>query len=184
MAKKNAFTPIFSIREVIFPIFVEDAGGRCSAPEGHLRDRPALSGHSGTVPGAGRKSAERAGHDRKNHDLKRGARFFYVLDAAGTVKTRRYLARADLEKARLYGLRYILDFMADELEADEREKAYRLYVADALRYISENTANASFSGGYFMQRFTGYDDMKIENRTAEEIVEDVTKRAGITVVGR
>ena len=57
MAKKNAFTPIFSIREVIFPIFVEDAGGRCSAPEGHLRGRPALSGHSGTVPGAGRKSA-------------------------------------------------------------------------------------------------------------------------------
>ena len=57
MAKKNAFTPIFSIREVIFPIFVEDAGGRCSAPEGHLRDSPALSGHSGTVPGAGRKSA-------------------------------------------------------------------------------------------------------------------------------
>lgn len=55
--KKNAFTPIFSIREVIFPIFVEDAGGRCSAPEGHLRGRPALSGHSGTVPGAGRKSA-------------------------------------------------------------------------------------------------------------------------------
>ena len=47
MAKKNAFTPIFSIREVIFPIFVEDAGGRCSAPEGHLRGRPALSGHSG-----------------------------------------------------------------------------------------------------------------------------------------
>ena len=57
LAKKNAFTPIFSIREVIFPIFVEDAGGRCSAPEGHLRGRPALSGHSGTVPGAGRKSA-------------------------------------------------------------------------------------------------------------------------------
>ena len=40
-----------------FSIFVEDAGGRCSAPEGHLRGRPALSGHSGTVPGAGRKSA-------------------------------------------------------------------------------------------------------------------------------
>lgn len=74
--------------------------------------------------------------------------------------------------------------MADEFEADEREKAYRLYVVDALRYISENTANASFSGGYFMRRFTGYDEMKIENRTAEEIVEDVAKRAGITVVGR
>lgn len=74
--------------------------------------------------------------------------------------------------------------MADELEADAREKAYRLYAADALRYISENTANASFSGGYFMQRFTGYDEKKVENRTAEEIVEDVTKRAGITVVGR
>ena len=74
--------------------------------------------------------------------------------------------------------------MADEFEADAREKAYRLYIADALRYISENTANASYRGGYFMQRFTGYDEKKVENRTAEEIVEDVTKRAGITVVGR
>jgi hypothetical protein len=60
--------------------------------------------------------------------------------------------------------------------------AYRIYVADALRIVSENTAK--FSGGGFVNyRLTDILFPKKENRkTAEEIIADITKRAGIEVL--
>ena len=64
--------------------------------------------------------------------------------------------------------------------------AYRVYVTDALRLIGENTAK--FVGGNVLSmRFI---DMikpndredEIDDRTAQEIVDDIVSRAGITVV--
>jgi len=78
----------------------------------------------------------------------------------------------------------VLETCAELYEAEEKEKAYRQYVAEALRVITENTAKASLEGGYVMQRCTVYDERIVENRTAQEIVEDVSKRAGITIKRR
>jgi hypothetical protein len=59
----------------------------------------------------------------------------------------------------------------------EREfQAYQIYVTDSLRQITENTAKYG-GGGYIKARY--YDILHPkpeETRTAEEIVEHVTKR--------
>ena len=71
---------------------------------------------------------------------------------------------------------------AELYEAEQREKAYRLYIAETLRVLTENTAR--FAGGYVQGRGTFYDERHVENRTAQEIDEDVSRRAGITIKRR
>lgn len=78
----------------------------------------------------------------------------------------------------------MLESCAELYEAEQREKEYRLYIAEALRVLTENTARFGFEGGYVMQRCTVYDERRVENRTAQEIVEDVSRRAGITIKRR
>lgn len=63
------------------------------------------------------------------------------------------------------------------------ELMYRVYVTDALQKITENTAN--FAGGHIMPyRFYdavyGDGDRK-EKENAEEIIKDVTIKAGLEV---
>ena len=64
----------------------------------------------------------------------------------------------------------------------KRDVAYRIYVADCLRTISENTAR--FAGGsYITQKITsvlGYE--REDQRTGEEIAADVIKQAGLVVL--
>lgn len=76
----------------------------------------------------------------------------------------------------------MLESCAELYEAEQREKAYRLYIAETLRILTENTAR--FAGGYVQGRCTVYDERRAENRTAQEIVEDVSRRAGITIKRR
>ena len=61
---------------------------------------------------------------------------------------------------------------------EQRDKAYRIYVSDAVRLISENTANFTFGGGgkYMNMRLYDilYSDMNVkEERTADEIINHV-----------
>ena len=66
---------------------------------------------------------------------------------------------------------------------NERAKteAYRIYVTDALRIVAENTAR--YAGGNYIK--ARYADMiepkKQDNRTGDEIVADIIKRAGLVV---
>lgn len=66
---------------------------------------------------------------------------------------------------------------------NERAKteAYRIYVTNALRVVTENTARFA-SGNYIKAR---YEDMiepkKQDNRTGDEIVADIIKMAGLVV---
>ena len=56
-----------------------------------------------------------------------------------------------------------------------------VYVTDCLKLIAENTANIS-RGQYMKSRY--YDIIhraKVDNRTGDEIVEDIIKRAGLVV---
>ena len=64
---------------------------------------------------------------------------------------------------------------------EQEEKAYRVYVTDALRFTVENTAK--FAGGnYIKARYIDIiEPKKHDNRTGEEITADIIQRCGLVV---
>ena len=67
-------------------------------------------------------------------------------------------------------------------QSQKRDLAYRIYVCDCLRMISENTAN-QVCGAYMTSKFSDIINPKpVDNRTGEEIAADIIKRAGIEVI--
>ena len=77
-------------------------------------------------------------------------------------------------------------YVSGRARKDALEDGYRTYVTDALRDIAKNTAN--FNGGSSpKERWAELLDKRMkntkeDNRTGEEIVTDVTTRAGIEVI--
>ena len=66
-------------------------------------------------------------------------------------------------------------------QSQQRDLAYRIYVTDCLRIIGENTAKMS-GGSYITAGFMDAISQKpVDNRTGEEIVADVIKKAGLEV---
>lgn len=66
----------------------------------------------------------------------------------------------------------------------QREVAYRIYVTDCLRMISENTANFA-KGNYMQKRYADFLQNPVkDNRTGEQIAADVIKKAGLVVIKR
>ena len=64
----------------------------------------------------------------------------------------------------------------------QRDLAYRIYVTDCLRIISENTAKMG-GGSYITAKFADIINPRpADNRTGEEIAADIIKRAGIEVI--
>lgn len=67
-------------------------------------------------------------------------------------------------------------------QSQQRDLAYRIYVTDCLRIISENTAKIG-GGSYIAVKLADILKPKqVENRTGEEIAADIIKRAGIEVI--
>lgn len=67
-------------------------------------------------------------------------------------------------------------------QSQQRDLAYRVYVTDCLRMVTENTAKMS-QGAYTSARFYDIINPKpVGNRTGEEIAADIIKRAGIEVI--
>ena len=66
-------------------------------------------------------------------------------------------------------------------QSQQRDLAYRIYVAECLRIISENTAKMG-GGSYITAKFPDIINPKpVYNRTGEEIAADIIKMAGIEV---
>ena len=64
----------------------------------------------------------------------------------------------------------------------QRDLAYRIYVTDCLRMVTENTAKIS-NGSYTVAKFSDIINPKpVDNRTGEEIAADIIKLAGIEVI--
>ena len=64
----------------------------------------------------------------------------------------------------------------------QRDLAYRIYVSECLRMISENAASGG-GGSYMAVKFEDVINPKhVDNRTGEEIAADIIKRAGIEVI--
>lgn len=67
-------------------------------------------------------------------------------------------------------------------QSQQRDLAYRIYVTDCLRIISENTAKIS-NGSYITAKFADIINQKpVDKRNGEEIAADIIKRAGIEVI--
>ena len=67
-------------------------------------------------------------------------------------------------------------------QSQQRDLAYRIYVSDCLRIISENAAKMC-GGSYMTAKFADIINPKpVDNRTGEEIAADIIKRAGIEVI--
>ena len=67
-------------------------------------------------------------------------------------------------------------------QSQQRDLAYRIYVCDCLRIISENTAKMG-GGTYITAKLADIINPKpIDKRTGEEIAADIIKRAGIEVI--
>ena len=63
----------------------------------------------------------------------------------------------------------------------QRDLAYRIFVTDCQRMISENTAK-SVAGNYISKRFASLMSyVKEDTRSGEEIAADVIKKAGLVV---
>ena len=75
-------------------------------------------------------------------------------------------------------MRYVLA----QYRREQEDKAYRIYVADALRLISENTAS-SVGGKYITARFADViaPPKEEDNRTCEEITAEIIARCGLVV---
>ena len=75
-------------------------------------------------------------------------------------------------------MRYVLA----QYRREQEDKAYRIYVTDALRLISENTAS-SVGGKYITARFADViaPPKEEDNRTCEEITADIIARCGLVV---
>ena len=67
-------------------------------------------------------------------------------------------------------------------QSQQRDLAYRIYVCDCLRIISENTAKMG-GGSYITAKFADIINPKpVDDRTGEEIAADIIKMAGIEVI--
>ncbi len=75
-------------------------------------------------------------------------------------------------------MRYVLA----QYRREQEDKAYRIYVTDALRLISENTAS-SVGGKFITARFADViaPPKEEDNRTCEEITAEIIARCGLVV---
>ncbi len=74
------------------------------------------------------------------------------------------------------GIGYVIDHYISYFNKEQKEKAYKVYISDVLRIISENTAKYS-GGSYVKVRYSELiDPPKKETRTSEEIIENIRNK--------
>lgn len=73
----------------------------------------------------------------------------------------------------ILGIGYVIDHYISYFNNRQRELAYKYYVSDSLRLITENTAKMS-QGSYLKIRYADLiEPRKEETRTANEVINDL-----------
>lgn len=74
------------------------------------------------------------------------------------------------------------DFCISLFQKEQEDNAVKLYYAECLRIITENTAKMG-GGSYISAKLADIINPKpVDNRKGEEIAADIIKRAGIEVI--
>lgn len=82
----------------------------------------------------------------------------------------------------MFGTDYIAQHVLQAYQQEQKEFAYRVYVSDALKIITENTAKYA-GGSHLTKRWVDIVTEKPEDtRTGAEIARDVIKAAGLVVI--
>ena len=76
----------------------------------------------------------------------------------------------------MFGWGYVKDICISLFQKEQEEKAVKIYYAECLRAISENTAK--FGGGSYIQAKLKdiLDPKPTDNRTADEIIDGIRKK--------
>ena len=70
----------------------------------------------------------------------------------------------------IVGIGYVIEHYIAFFQKEQKEKAYKVYITDALKIIAENTAKAN-GGSYLTARYAELiEPKKEETRTAVEII--------------
>ena len=76
----------------------------------------------------------------------------------------------------LLGIGYVIEHYIAFFQKEQEEKTFKVYVSDALRLISENTAK-QVGGSYISARYCDIiEPKKQEERTAEEVITDIKEK--------
>lgn len=107
--------------------------------------------------------------------------FYYAVKSPEDFKNA--VIRCDLEKLELFGDDYILDFVFSCINEKNKETIYRIYVTDVLKTIAEATVRLG-RGEISLPRYADLIEpkQKKQEMSAEEIVEQVTRNAGLKVI--
>lgn len=89
----------------------------------------------------------------------------------------------------MYGRGYVINHIAASFHRKQEEIRYKAYVTDSLKAIAENTMRrlipgigAVEYGSYIPKRWYNQEEPQDE-RTGDEIAEDIIRRAGLTLKG-
>ena len=82
----------------------------------------------------------------------------------------------------MFGWGYVKDLCISLFQKEREEKAVKIYYAECLRIMTENTAKMG-GGSYIKIKLKDIlEPKKVDSRTGEEIVTDFIKSSGIKVV--
>lgn len=88
----------------------------------------------------------------------------------------RSLETLNFELLEIVGIGYVIEHYIAFFQKEQQEKAYRVYVTDALRIVTENTAKQG-GGTYLTTRYADLiEPRKEETRTANEIIVDLKEK--------
>ena len=78
----------------------------------------------------------------------------------------------------LCGSWFLIDHIIAEIKAEQKKRGFRMYIAENLRMIGENTARAVNGGKYITAKWEEEQKQR-DDRTGDEIAADIINRAGL-----
>ena len=76
----------------------------------------------------------------------------------------------------IVGIGYVIEHYIAYFQKEQKEKAFKIYITDALRILTENTAKQS-GGSYLTARYADLiEPKKEETRTGNEIIVDLKEK--------
>lgn len=90
----------------------------------------------------------------------------------------------------MYGRGYVIEHVAASFRRSQEELRYKAYVTDALKALTENTMRRLIPGvgevaygSYIPKRWYNQEEEAQEEKTGDEIAEEIILRAGLTLKG-